>query len=46
MSREMVAEGHIEAEGRAEEPKREQRNAEATTTWRQQRRGADGTSAV
>ena len=34
----MVAEGHREAEGRVENLKREHRNAEAATAWRQQRR--------
>ena len=46
MSREMVAEGHIETKEGAEELKREQRNAKATTAWRQQWRGVDETSTT
>ena len=42
----MVAEGNIEAEEGAEEVKKELRNAEETTTWRQHRRGVDETSTT
>ena len=42
----MVAEGHSEAKGNDGEMKKEQHNTEAAAAWRQQRRGADGTSAA
>ena len=46
MSQEMVAEGHSEAKGSAEELKREQRNAEATTAATQQLPSAEDSTAM
>ena len=42
----MVADDHIEEQGGVEELKNEQRDVEAATTWRQQRRVVDGTSTA
>ena len=42
----MVVDDHIEVEEGAEELKSEERDAEATIAWRQQRREVNGTSAA